>query len=169
MDHIENLSREELLRLARVYAKSWLAHDGCWFLAAEEKYGMETAIDLDAKSWERFAATEAKRIMKEFEIPPNGGLKALEKAFKFRLYAAINPQEIEWVDEKAMILRMVKCRVQAARHQKNLPDFPCKPVGTVEFTEFAKAIDSRIKTRCIACPPGPVEDFYCGWEFTIDS
>lgn len=169
MDHIEDLSREELLRLVRVYAKNWLAHDGCWFLAAEEKYGMDTAIDLDAKSWEQFAAAEANRIMKEFEIPPQGGLKALEKAFRFRLYAAINPQEIEWVNDKTMILRMVKCRVQAARQQKNLPDFPCKPVGTVEFTEFAKAIDSRIKTRCIACPPDPVEDFYCGWEFTIDS
>ena len=68
------------------------------------------------------------------------GLRALEKAFKFRLYAAINPQEIKWVNDKTVILRMVKCRVQAARHQKNLPDFP--PVGTVEFTEFAKAIDS---------------------------
>ena len=169
MNHIENLSREELLRLVRVYAKNWLAHDGCWFLAAEEKYGMETALDLDTRSWERFAATEAKRIMKEFQIPPNGGLRALEKAFQFRLYAAINPQEIEWVNGTTMILRMVKCRVQARRHQKNLPGFPCKPVGMVEFTEFAKAIDSRIKTRCIACPPDPVEDFYCGWEFTIDS
>jgi hypothetical protein len=44
MNHIENLSREALLRLIQVYARNWLAHDGCWFLAAEEKYGIETAI-----------------------------------------------------------------------------------------------------------------------------
>jgi len=87
MDQFSNLARQELLKLIEVYAKNWLAHDGCWFLAAEEKYGMDTAMELDAKSWERFAVSEARRIMKEFDIPSNGGLKALAKAFQYRLYA----------------------------------------------------------------------------------
>ena len=169
MEHLANLSREELLKLIDVYAKNWLAHDGCWFLAAEEKYGMAAAVELDAKSWERFAVAEARRIMKEFEIPPDGGLQALEKALQFRLYAAINRQEIKWVNDRTMIFRMLGCRVQQTRHQKNLPDFPCKLVGLVEFSQFAKAVDSRIKTKCIACPPDPVTDFSCAWEFTIDS
>jgi hypothetical protein len=169
MNHIEKLSRDELRKLIQVYAKNWLAHDGCWFLAAEEKYGMEAAIDLDAKSWERFAVAEAKRIMKEFAIPPHGGLPALEKALQFRLYAAINRQEIEWVNSNKMIFKMLECRVQKTRREKNLPDFPCKSVGMVEFSQFAKAVDPRIKTKCIACPPEPVGDFYCGWEFIIDS
>lgn len=167
MKYLETLSREELLKLVSVYAKNWLAHDGCWFLAAEEKYGMATALELDTKSWQRFAVAEARRIMKAFDIPPNGGLKALEKALQFRLYAAINRQEVEWVDDHVMIFRMVECRVQQTRRQKKLPDFPCKSVGVVEFSQFAKTIDPRIKTRCIACPPDAVADFFCGWEFTI--
>jgi len=166
---LEERSHEDLLKLIRVYAKNWLAHDGCWFLAAEEKYGMEAAVALDAKSWERFAVAEAKRIMKEFEIPPHGGLPALAKALSFRLYATINSQEIEWVNERKMIFRMLECRVQMTRHQKNLPDFPCKSVGLVEFSQFAKTIDPRIQTKCLACPPDPVGDFYCGWEFIIDA
>ncbi|MBM4160101.1 MAG: hypothetical protein FJ217_03280 [Ignavibacteria bacterium] len=169
MKQLTDLSREEMIKLIDVYAKNWLAHDGCWFLAAEEKLGMAAAMELDAKSWERFALAEARRIMREFEIPPAGGLKALEQALQFRLYAAINRQEIEWVDEKTMIFKMLDCRVQQTRHQKNLPDFPCKPVGLVEFSQFASAVDSRIKTTCIACPPDPVSDFCCVWEFTIDS
>jgi len=168
MEALENLSKEELLKLIQVYAKNWLAHDGCWFLAAEEKHGMDTAIELDTKSWERFAVSEAKRIMSEFNIPVNGGLKALEKAFQYRLYASINKQEIEWVNEKKMIFKMIECRVQKLRRQKNLPDFPCKSVGIVEFTNFAKTIDPRIKTKCISCPPDKVTDFYCGWEFSIE-
>ena len=72
MEHLAKLSREQLLKLIDVYAKNWLAHDGCWFLAAEERYGMGTAMDLDAKAWERFAVAEAKRIMREFGIPPGG-------------------------------------------------------------------------------------------------
>ena len=158
-----------MLKLIDVYAKNWLAHDGSWFLAAEEKLGMAAAMELDAKSWERFAVAEAKRIMKEFGIPPAAGLKALEQALQFRLYAAINRQEIQWVNEKMMIFRMLECRVQQTRRQKNLAEFPCKHVGQVEFSQFASAVDSRIKTKCIACPPDPVSDFYCAWEFTIDS
>lgn len=168
MEHLKNLSREDLLKLIQVYAKNWLAHDGCWFLAAEEKFDMETAMELDAKSWERFAAAEARRIMKAFDILPDGGLKALEKALQFRLYAAINRQEIEWVNDNKMIFKMLECRVQKTRREKNLPDFPCKPVGIVEFSHFAKTVDPRIRTRCLACPPEPGADFYCGWEFTIE-
>jgi len=168
MEQFENLSKEDLLKVIQVYAKNWLAHDGCWFLAAEEKYGMETAIELDKKSWEKFAVSEAKRIMSEFNIPAKGGLKALEKAFQYRLYASINKQAIEWIDDNRMIFKMIECRVQKLRRQKYLPDFPCKSVGVVEFTNFAKTIDSRIKTKCISCPPDNVTDFYCGWEFSIE-
>ena len=167
MDQIQNLSRLKLLKLIEIYAKNWLAHDGCWFLAAEEKYDMDTAMQLDAKSWERFAVSEARRIMKAFDIPPDGGLKALEEAFKYRLYAAINKQKVEWVNDKTMIFRMIECRVQKTRRQKNLPDFPCKQVGIVEFSQFAKTIDPRIKTRCISCPSDRETNFYCAWEFPL--
>ena len=167
MDQIQNLSHQELLKLIEVYAKNWLAHDGCWFLAAEEKYGIDAAMELDAISWERFAVSEARRIMKEFDIPSNGRLKALDKAFQYRLYMAINKQQIEWLDDNMMIFKMVECRVQKARRQKNLPDFPCKQVGIVEFSQFAKTIDPRIKTKCIACPPDEIADFFCAWEFTL--
>jgi hypothetical protein len=164
---LEELSREDLIRLVRVYAKNWLAHDGCWFLAAEERYGLNVAIELDAKSWERFAVVEARRIMKEFEIPANGGLKALKRALGLRLYAAINLQEIETPDDNTLIFCMDECRVQNARREKGLPIFPCKPVGTVEFSTFARTVDERIHTRCLNCPPDPIRGSYCSWEFTV--
>ena len=34
---IEDLSKENLLELLHIYAKDWLAHDGCWFQAIEKK------------------------------------------------------------------------------------------------------------------------------------
>ena len=85
----EAMNREDLLRALEMFAKNWLAHDGCWFLAAEERFDMEIAIDLDARSWKRFASAEARRIMTTFNIPAGGGLEALEKALSLRLYAVI--------------------------------------------------------------------------------
>lgn len=168
MINLDDLSREDLLKLLDVYAHNWLAHDGCWFLALEERFGMETAIEMDMRSWERFSVAEAKRIMKTFDIAPDGGLEALERALFYRLYARVNRQEATWADDGILEFRMIECRVQATRRRKGLPDFPCKPVGMVEYSQFARTVDPRIRTECIACPPDPVGDAYCTWRFTLE-
>jgi hypothetical protein len=164
----EEFSKDQLISIIKMHAKNWLAHDGCWFLAAEEKYGLKEAINIDKESWKRFTVIEAKRIMKEFDIQKESGLNGLEKALDLRLYASINLQEIDRVDQNKIIFKMKTCRVQAARERKNLPHFPCKEVGIVEYSGFANTIDSRIKTKVIACPPDTLErDYHCGWEFTL--
>jgi len=166
MPEISELSREELLKLLEVYAKNWAAHDGCWFLAAEEKYGLETAMLLDAASWARFAPIEASRIKEAFGMSDNGGLTALESALKLRMYALANKQEVVWTAKNTLELRMIECRVQQARRRKGLQDFPCKQVSVIGFPGFARAIDPAIQTECLACPPDAVGEGYCRWSFT---
>jgi len=165
----EAMSRQDLLRALEMFAKNWLAHDGCWFLAAEERFDMDTAIELDARSWKRFAGAEARRIMTTFDIPADGGLLALEKALSLRLYAVINSQRTEWSDDRQYLRFFTDvCRVQETRRRKGLPDFPCKSVGIVEFETFAATIDPRIRTTCLRCPPDAPHGEYCGWEFTME-
>lgn len=167
MINLQDLSREELLKLLDVYAKNWLAHDGSWFLALEERFGMDTAIEMDTRAWEQFSVAEARRIMKAFDIPQGGGLKALEKALGYRLYAGVNEQAAAWTADGALEFTMIACRVQSTRRRKGLPDFPCKPVGIVEYSQFARTIDPRIKTECLFCPPDPVGEEFCRWRFTL--
>jgi hypothetical protein len=164
----DEMSRDQLLKALRMFAKNWLAHDGCWFLAAEDELGMESAIRLDAAAWKRFAAAEARRLMAGFAIVPGGGLEALARALSLRMYAVINEQHLEWSDDR-LTLRffMDVCRVQETRRRKGLEDFPCARVGIVEFSTFAGAVDPRIRTRCLHCPPDTTEGKYCGWEFSI--
>ncbi len=165
----EELPRETLLKIIDMYAKAWQAMDGAYFLALEKKYGIDVAIEMDKEAWKIFSPIEAKRIMREMGIEPGGGLRSLDMALKFRVYARLNKQSSEWVNDNTLIFRMNECRVQTARKRKGLPDFPCKEVGIIEYTEFAKTIDPRIKTRCIACPPDPHPDeYYCAWEFTME-
>ncbi len=169
MTDIKDLNKEELLALLQDAAKNWLAHDGLWFQAVEREFGMETALEMDRRAWEKFTVVEAQRIMKFLGLKPGGGIAALIQALKFRLYAHINVQEILEVSETRCVFRMNNCRVQETRKRKGLPDFPCKTVGLVEYSGFAHTIDPRIKTRCMACPPGPhPPEFWCAWEFLLE-
>lgn len=164
----EDLTREQALALLEDFTKRWLAHDGVWFQSIERERGIEEAIHHDIEAMRKFTVIEANRIINFLGLPKKGGLDALARALEFRLYAFINQQEIIRQNEQTLILRMNECRVQSARRRKNLPDFPCKPVGEVEYSLFAQTIDPRIQTRCLACPPDPEErDFYCGWEFIL--
>jgi hypothetical protein len=58
--------------------------------------------------------------------------------------------------------------VQSDRRRKGLPDLTCESAGIVEYTEFARTVDLRIQTRCLACPPDPHRDgTWFRWEFTV--
>jgi len=164
-----NWNKELLIALLTDLAKNWLAADGAWFQAVEKSHGMTLAKKLNDKAWEKFTIIEAKRIMHRLRMPTGRGLVALEEALEFRLYARINRQEALHQGENNLVFRMNECRVQAARERKNLPDYPCKSAGIIEYTNFAKAIDPRIITRCITCPPDPhPKEYHCAWEFQLE-
>lgn len=165
---LEQMSREELIAIIVDDAKNWLAHDGLWFQAVEKMYGIDIAMDADREAWRYFTVIEAKRIMERLGMKPGGGIPALVECLKHRLYARLNLQDcIEQSDDR-VVFRMLDCRVQSARKRKGLDDFPCKSVGIVEYSEFAKAVDPRITTNCLACPPDKHPDeFWCAWEFRL--
>ena len=168
-DQLKDLDRETLEAMLSDFAKNWLAHDGLWFQAVEKHTDMKIAIDLDTQAWAKFTVIEAQRIMARHNIPQGSGLDGLKKALQYRLYAFINIQEIRNETDSSFEFYMVDCRVQSARQRKALPLFPCKSVGIVEYTEFARTIDPRIKTNVICCPPDmdAGKGHFCGWRFSI--
>jgi hypothetical protein len=106
--------------------------------------------------------------MEAWAIPGGGGLEALERALSFRAYSFVNPSRTERsADGSALRFFMTSCRVQETRRRKGLPDFPCRPVGEVEFSTFARTVDPRITTRCLHCPPDADAQGHCGWEFRL--
>ncbi|NLV26084.1 MAG: hypothetical protein GXY48_02795 [Methanomicrobiales archaeon] len=149
-------------------AKNWLAIDGLWFLAIEERYGLETAISCDVKVWKDFSKIEADRIKKRLHLPETGTLDDLEKALHHRLFCYLDEYTIKRPDKNTLEIFMQTCRTQTARTRKNLPLFPCKKIGIVDYETFARQINPAIRTECISCPPDPRPDsYFCGWRFTL--
>ena len=165
---LRQLPREKLLALIDALAKNWLVNDGVWFQAVEFAHGMTDAKRCNDSCWAHFSPFEAWTIKRYLELGPAPGLQGLAKALNFRIYARLNTQSIEREDDNALVFRMNACRVQSARRRKGLEDYPCKSGGLVEYTYFARAVDARIKTECIGCPPDPHPDeWFCAWRFTI--
>ncbi len=164
-----DLPQKELEALRDAMAVNWLANDGVWFQAVEFKYGMNDAKRCNDSCWAHFSPFEAWSIKRLLNLPEKPGIAGLKKALEFRLYNFVNKQSFTDETENSIIFRMNECRVQVARKRKGLADYPCKSGGLVEYTTFAEAIDSRIKTEVIACPPDPHPDeYYCAWRFFIE-
>jgi hypothetical protein len=165
---LTSLPDQKLDELLQAFALNWLAGDGIWFQAVEFSHGMAEAKKSNDSCWGQFAPLEAWSIKKLLGLPEKPGLAGLKQALKFRLYAFINKQAVTDETGNSFIFRMNDCRVQSARKRKGLDDYPCKSAGLIEFPEFAKAIDARIITKCIGCPPDAhPEGWYCAWQFSI--
>ena len=163
-----DMSREELIELLTNTAINWLANDGIWFQAVEFKYGMFDAKRCNDSCWTKFSPFEAWSIKRYLGLTEKPGLEGLKKSLYLRMYARINVQSIIDESPSSIIFQMNDCRVQAARKRQGLEDYPCKSAGLVEYTHFARAIDPRIKTECIGCPPDEhPEDWFCAWRFSL--
>lgn len=155
--------------LQKSIAINWLANDGVWFQAVEFTEGMLSAKACNDAAWGNFSPYEALRIKKMLGLSAEPGLEGLKQAFDFRLYSDINKQSIGNETNNSFDFFMNECRVQVARNNKGLDDYPCKSAGIIEYTTFASTIDSRIKTKIISCPPDDhPADYYCGWHFYIE-
>lgn len=168
-DALAEKGKADLIALLQDIAKTWLTSDGLWFQALEGPFGMCDAKLVNDHCWFVFARMEAHRIRRFLGIGEGGGLQALEKALRFRIYSSFNEHEALWEDENTLVWRMLECRVQTVRRRKEMDDYPCKSAGIVEYSRFAQGIDPRIKADCIICPPDKVPaGLFCAWKFTLD-
>lgn len=149
-------------------AKNWLVNDGVWFQSVEFAHGMNDAKRCNDSCWAQFSPYEAHAIKRFLQLDEQPGLDGLKKALGFRMYSFINRQSIVDEGAESFVFQMDECRVQVARKRKDLPDYPCKSAGLVEYTYFAREIDSRIRTECIGCPPDDHPDeWFCAWRFKL--
>jgi hypothetical protein len=158
----------ELKKLLEGLCTNWLANDGVWFQAVEFRDGMHDAKRCNDSVWARFSPLEAWSIKRLLGLPERPGLSGLKQALGLRIYAQINVQSVIEESPESLVFQMNECRVQSARRRKGLDDYPCRSAGLVEYTTFARAVDDRIRTECIGCPPDAhPEEWVCAWRFTL--
>ena len=128
---------------------------------------MDEAIEHDQNAWRKYTVIEARRIKAFLNLPEKAGINGLKDALDLHFNAFLNRTET-LISDNNLIYRVVDCRVQTARIRKGMPLHPCKSVGYIEYSYFAKEIDSRFECETISCFPDVTDPgCACCWKFTL--
>jgi len=165
-DELAGLSKEQLVDYAEMMTKNWWNLQNNWMLQVSRRFGSEVAAEFDALVFGRQAEVQARRLKKLFSLGDD--IQSLVRAVN--LSTLLSNVEFEYVNigDKSCRIRVTSCSMQLARREAGLPELPCKVAGMEANSRFALAINPRIKTTCIVCPPDKhPDDIWCEWEFTI--
>lgn len=167
---LESYTREQLIELLEITAKDLIAIDGTWFQSLEREQGMDTAMEHDRNAWKRFVPSEARRLRTFLGLDEHCGLEGLARALPLRCTSLANEWEIIWEDDGSLVFRITNCRVQNARARKGMEFHPCKSVGILEYGEFARALDDRLRCECVSCFPDITDETCnCAWRFWMEA
>jgi hypothetical protein len=102
-----DLNLEELLELMRY---SFLRLDGAWFMASAEKFGVETATELDIKAWQMFSERLGRKIASITDLKGEFS-QVLPRLMKIQHTLMDMNSEIEVINENKMVHRVLDCEV----------------------------------------------------------
>jgi hypothetical protein len=165
----QSLSREVLIKLCEMYVKNWMSVDGLWFQGVEDKYGLDAAVELDLRMWQRQSVLEARRIKETLNLV-DSDIPTILTVIDYMTWSRAYTFEVEEVTQDQAIIYYPHCLPQEARTKQGRAEFPCQPTGFPVFELPAKLINPTAKIECIFCPPGPhPPDCWCKWRITIQT
>jgi len=167
VEMLSKMPKEKLFELFFLHIKNLWRVDGLYFLGIEEKFGTEAATEIDASCWKTMGKLEARELKTLFGIK-EATIPALMEALKHTSWALYQIGKETEVTANRAIFRVTDCRTQKTRLEKDLAEFPCKPVRYGFLQSFAEAFNPNIKVTCKTCPPEKhTENCWCEWEFTL--
>ena len=155
-------------KLVELCSRSAYTLDGLWFTLLEERFGLDTALEIDTEVWRRLCLIQAKRIQKYFNINEGSSVRDLIKVIELDPVLAIFKPEVAELTDKRAVLRFTDCPPQKARLRDGKGEFPCRAVTMTFLHSYIEVINPDIKVTCLSSPPDAhPPEFWCEWQFEI--
>ncbi len=165
---LEQMSKEQLIELAKEYARLPITIDGFWFLETEKRLGREETIRIDTNAWRGYGQAEARKLKRIMSIDGDATPEQMLRTF------ALSPAwhslrgQADIVDGK-LKLSVTYCHAQEARRKRGPDAHACKPVDTAYFEAFVEEMNPRGRIRCLFAPPDPQQDgCWRQWELWVE-
>jgi hypothetical protein len=165
-DYDYSAINDETLR--EVCSRTFYTVDGLWFLAVEDRYGFETAFEMNQVVWRQASPIIGRRLLKNLDTEGKPPLQLLmELIHADPLMYIHRPEVVEQTDTRA-VFRCMECPIQAARIRDGKGVYDGIPGCSLLFESYAEIIDPRIIVTCNACAPNPVSpEYWCEWVFDM--
>ncbi|MFC2040280.1 DUF6125 family protein [Chloroflexota bacterium] len=166
--NIEDLPKETIIKLARMYSRNWQSLDSLWFQNVEKTCGLETTAKIDLENWQKQAVLEAKRLRETMELN-HGSLADLLTALCFMSWQLTSPRfVIEEESPKSVIFSYRQCAVQESRAKSCKPLFHCKQMKLTLLTGIASVVAPKAQIQCLAAPPyAETSEYWCRWQISL--
>jgi hypothetical protein len=137
-------------QVAEYFHRSYQAVDGLWFMKVEEKYGFDTALQMDKEVWKVMPKIQARMIKAMLKI--DMGEAALRKSLETKLALEGFKFKVEQ-GENGFRIRVSDCPWHNLIVKSGREKFAGK-VGTticgVEYSVWASEFDEKVKFRLSA-------------------
>ncbi len=147
-------------QMKEYFHRSFTAADGLWFMKVEERYGFDTALDIDNEVWEIMPRIQG-RMLKEMGRLGNS-IADLRECLETKLDLERFRFRIEEQDDNSFKIIISECpwhNIMKKAGREDLSGKVGKRICTTEFEVLAAEFDSsirssfesRICTGCLTC------------------
>lgn len=134
---------------------SFVAVDGLWFMKVEEAYGLEVALELDARVWEVTGKIQARTAQKVLGLEDHS-LATLAECLRLKFSAENYQADVELDTSRSLTVSIQTCpwlKVLQKAERIHLAGTIATKICTADFgawaLEFGKELDfSPTQTRC---------------------
>jgi hypothetical protein len=168
-----DFSKEALVRLWHLGGRLYTGLDGLWYSLIRERFGEDTARELDAELWRRAAPHEVRRNREAMNIWGND----VEAVLKFCQIdpgtGGVFPEfSVELKNKNHGTLTIKRClglEYYEKHGETELQKHACEVVDGEGFQRAAHLFNPKIRVRPLKLPPRKSKDeIACQWEFALE-
>lgn len=167
---LEDLSKAQLVELAKLYARLFFAMDGLWYLAVKELVDEEMATAVDLWVWDKYARYEVRRLPPLLNLQ-NDDLASFARAFGFSPWFSNLKHTFTREGKSRLTLTVLECPSLEAmkREGAGRERIFCSQVEPQLLHMVVQAFDPRARVIPVELPlKASDDDVCCRWQFVID-
>ena len=166
---LEDLPKEMLVKLLRLYAQLYQKLDGFWYLSAKGRVNNEEALACDMWVWERQTKQEISGLTKLLKIDGND-VMSMMKTLQVSPWGFSHKFNVEFKDKNDAVLTFTYCPALEAleREGEGREQTICRVVDPVVKRRFAGLFNPAIEVVPLKLPPRDSgEEICCQWRFRL--
>lgn len=170
---MQDFSKDALIRIWKAAGKMYIGLEGTWFNLIKERFGEETALELDAEVWRRQTPLEVRQCRRAMDISGDDVASLLKHLQIDPGSAGIWPDyEVELKSENLGVLTVKHCLAldHYERHGNTvIQKHTCEVLDGEGFEDTAHLFNPKIKSKPLKLPPRSSKDeIACQWEFKLE-